>query len=53
MLWLGSDPSQQNYSWALYSSLQNILVHCCFDSVMYFEEKSTKNCENHNNCKGM
>jgi hypothetical protein len=44
VLWLGLTPSQQNYSWAIYSSLQNILAHKCFRS--YFEEKTTKNCKN-------
>jgi len=39
MLWLGLALLQQSYSWALYSSLQNIQAHCCFGSVMYFKEK--------------
>jgi hypothetical protein len=53
MLWLGLVPSQHNYSWTMYSNLQNILVHYCFGSVRHFEEKTIKNCENQNNCKGI
>jgi len=39
MLWFGLALSQQNYSWTLDSSLQNILAHYNFNSVMYFKEK--------------
>jgi hypothetical protein len=46
MPWLGLALSQQNYSWAFSSSLQNILANYSFGCVMYFEEKRTKNCEN-------
>jgi hypothetical protein len=53
VLWTGLAISQQNYSWALYSSLQNMLARYSFGSAMYFEEKRTKNCENENNYKGM
>jgi hypothetical protein len=53
MLWLGLALSQQKYSWAKYSSLQNIMAYYCFISVMYLEKKTTKNCENLRNCKGM
>jgi len=53
MLWLGLVLSQQNYSWKLYTSLQNILAHYSIGPVMCFEEKVTKNCENKNNSKGM
>jgi hypothetical protein len=34
------------YRCVLYSHLQNIVVHYTFGSVVYFEEKTTKNCEN-------
>jgi len=33
----GSAPSQQNYSWETYRSLQNILTHHCFGYVRHFE----------------
>jgi hypothetical protein len=42
MLWLGLALSQQNYSWASYSSLQNILAHYCFGSVRYFEGETAE-----------
>jgi hypothetical protein len=40
MLWLA--PSQQNYSWAMYSSLENILAHYCISSIRYIKEKQNK-----------
>jgi len=52
MLWLGLALLQQNYSWALYTRLQNILAQHYFGSLMYLGEKS-KNCEYQTNCKGM
>jgi hypothetical protein len=42
VLWLGLAPSQQNYSWEVYSSLQNILAHYCFGSARYFEKQQIK-----------
>jgi hypothetical protein len=53
MLWLELAPLQQDYNWALHRSLQNILANYCFGSLMYFEEKTIKTCENQNNCKEM
>jgi hypothetical protein len=44
MAWVNS------YSWVLYSSLQNLLQHYSFSSLMYFEEK-IKGHETQNNCK--
>jgi hypothetical protein len=41
------------YSWALYSSLQNIVAPYSFGSVMCNEEKTIEYCENQNNCKGV
>jgi hypothetical protein len=49
MLWLELAISQQKYSWALYGSLPNIVEHYCFGSVMYFKEKTIRDCENQNN----
>jgi hypothetical protein len=37
----------------VYSCLQNILACYSFGSVIYFEEKAIRNCENQNNWKGM
>jgi len=51
MLWLRLAILQQNYSQALYSSLQNSLASYNFGCVMGFKEKK-QNCEN-NYCKGM
>jgi deoxyadenosine/deoxycytidine kinase len=51
MLWLELAHSQENYSRALYSSLQNTMAQYSFGSVIYFVEKRTKNCENQNNVR--
>jgi hypothetical protein len=42
MLCFGLAISQQKHATALDSSLQNILAHYSFGSVMYFEEKQLK-----------
>jgi len=39
---MNTDKSLCHGSWALHSSLQNILAHYCFGSIMYIKEKGTK-----------
>jgi uncharacterized membrane protein YhfC len=48
-LGLALSPQQNNLlhrfqNWVLYSHFQNILAQYSFSSIMYFEEKTTKNC---------